>query len=600
MSHVNVRVPSFKGHSSRLLRLDNFSGGVRLKSLSDRLSDNQCPHLRNLIYSGDILRTRDGTVEAFGELPCDGELHSEYGIPFFGYRIFHIGTRLLAVSKTDRRVISDSLPDVRSFMVEMSSTLYIFSSNAEIRALDKSLTLSNIPLPEADYIVDAKNDLSKYTALELPDNMLTSRFTVTYIANTANGLSDFTLPTEPDTSYEISFLNTDTATPISVDYTVEGKVVTVSRKLYSNVKLTYTPKKGESVRHFDKIFGCTCAITYGGTGSGGTRVFFSGNPEYPGYYFYSDLLAPLSIPLLSYDILGNGSKSVSTMAKQRDDLIMLCTDSIYRISYTFDKSLGAEFTVSEISGTVGCDIPKSVRLVDNRLVFASSKGVHIIVSSDYTDELSVRSVSANIDGDEGFRISPDTPTCSIDYNRTYRLCLGSKVYVWDYGNTPYIASYDPATAERVLAWYILDGLETHSLFEEDGNLYGIVAKDGEKHFVLHTSTVATDLGTPISAELRTRDLDFAAPETTKTLTELHLTLLVCDSTPITVTVRADGRTILCEEILPDIISWEEDGTSESLARAVLQIPRCKAFRYSVGIGIEGGGMGVYGVTVIGE
>ncbi len=597
MSHVNVRAPSFGSRPAKLLRLADFSGGVRISSLFERLSDTQCPRLRNLVYSDGILRTRDGTIKVYENLQIEGDLHSECEPPFFGYRLFHIGSRLVAVSESDSRLVSDSLPDTASFMLEMNSTLYIFTSNAEVRTLDKSLNLSLVPLPEADFLVDAKNDLSEYTALELPDNHLLFRLSVTYLANTYSGLTKFTLPTEPDTSCAISFFDTDKDSDISVDYTVEGKTVTVSRKLYSSVKLTYTPKKGESVRQFDKIFGCTCAVAYGGNSSGGTRVFFSGNPEYPGYYFYSDLLEPLSIPLLSYDILGNGSKIVTAMAKQRDDLVMLCTDSIYRISYKFDKSLGADFSVSEISSRVGCEIPKSVRLVDNRLVFASSKGIHIIISSDYTDELSVRSISANIDGDNGFVITPDTPSCSIDHNRTYRLCIGSKAYVWDYGNTPYIASYDPASAEKSLAWYILDGLETHTLFEEGGKLYGIVAKDGEKHFVLSTSAVSTDLGTPIKAELRTRDIDLSAPETPKTLTELHLTLLASGTAPIAVTVLADGKPILSEEILPDIISWDDDDTNEKLARAVLRVPHFKAYRYSVSISVEGSPLGVYGITM---
>ena len=601
MSHINVSTPSFRSPSARLLRISDFSGGVRFSDFSERLSDSQSPYLSNFVYSGDILRTRDGTTEVYSELSLRGELHSEYASAFFGYRIFHIGTSLIAVCKNDRRLVSDTLPNTPSFIFEMNSVLYIFTKNAEIYSMDKNLSLSQIPLPQADYLVNAKNDLSEFTKNELPDNCLLYRLTVSYLANENAGLTEFILPHEPDTERKIILTNPDTDSEITVDFTVEGRTVAVSRKIYSKVKISYVPKKGESERHFDKIFGCTCAVTYGGTGSGGTRVFFSGNPEYPGYYFFSDLLDPCTIPLLSYDILGNGSKNVSAMAKQGDDLVVLCTDSIYRITYRFDKDSGADFTVSEINPYVGCDMPKSVRLVDNRLVFASKKGVYIIVSSDYTDELSVRCISSNIDGDkkDGYTAlaKSDANSCSVDYNRSYRLCIGNKTFVWDYGNSPYIASADPAYAATALSWYIFEGKEILSLFEEDGELFAIVSKGEEKCFASFCEKEQRDLEAPIHAYLRIRETDLQAPEKRKVLTDLHLTLLSDGKTPVRVTVFADGREIMSEEVLPDVISWDWEETEEKLARIALRVPRCPSYSFSAGIEINGGLLGIYGITM---
>ena len=264
--------------------------------------------------------------------------------------------------------------------------------------------------------------------------MIMYRVCVDYLMKDA-GTDYYILPTECDTEFPLIFTQISTGKVLDVSYTVNGTRVDLKNELSTAVNISYIPAKETEYRNFEKIFGCKRTCTYGGRSSGGTREFFTGNDDYPGHYFYSELLSPLHVKRLSYDILGNGREKVTDLAKQKGDLIAFCENSVYRMVYTFSEAEGADFLVNEISTGVGCDVPGSVQLIDNRLVFANSDtGIYIIVSSEYTDELSIRRISANINGNGTDGFLYENRLCdgcvSSDYSGKYMLvCPSGNAYI---------------------------------------------------------------------------------------------------------------------------------------------------------------------------
>lgn len=595
MAHINVSIPSQGTSERKVVRLDDFSGGVSFCDFSAELFASQSPYMKNLMYSRNLLRTRFGQAQV-GEAAIGGELHSKCETLFFGYYVFHIGTSLCSFDGTAVNVISETMPDCDSFIFEMNSQLYIFCREGYIFILDKQMKLVEYDMPSMTVMTGARYDLSTYTEEELPDGLLFGSITVGYMSY-PTGFYEFKLPVQCDTSHPVKILDTETGTVLSAEkYTVSADTIKTNNKLYSSYRVTYTPVKGSKYRRFDKIMGCTTTVCYGGKQSGGTRVFFSGNKDYPGYYFYSELLSPLTIYELSYDIIGNGSENINRFAKQKGDLIALCDRSVYRISYSFDINDGADFSVSEISTAVGCDMPGSVQLIDNRIVFANSRGgVYIIVASDYTDELSIRSISANINGAEsqGGLLSLDTEllknSISVDYGRKYYLFAGKHGYVWDYGISAYTAGVDPISAERRLSWYYLDELYENSLFYI-GELFGTYA-DGEfVKFARLSEKESTDFGKPIVCEYRSRDFDVSCGEAKKVLNEVYLNVLSCTGAELSVTAFGDGKAVRCESF----VLGEDPGDGyDMLTRVFMKVPGYEAYRFSFSVQSTAGLLGIY-------
>ncbi len=607
MSYVNVEVPNLPSEKRAYLKLNGFSGGVCFSKFDSQLSDGQSPFMKNMIFDNNLLRARFGQQTLGSGAKAEGILHCVCENTFFGYKIMHIGGGLYAFNGNNFSTLCADVPNCSSFIFEMNAKLYLFCSSAKIFIINNRLAVEEYEIPTVEIMKNAKYSLTEYEKTEnVADNMLTFRVSVTYAERNA-GIEYYKLPTECDVDYPIIITDVKTGENPKVDFTVEGDTVTLSEPLYVAYNISYVPAKGGEYRNFDKIFGCTLTCAYGGRTFGGTRVFFSGNADYPGYYFYSELLNPLEIRSLSYDILGNGSEKINALAKQKDKLVALCDRSVYEISYSFNNQTGPDFSVAEISGKIGCDIPQSVQLIDNKLVFANtSPGIFIIVSSDYTDELSILKISANVLG-EGteFGLSNETSlslqnAVSADFDGKYiLLCASGNAYVWDYGNTPYCFSANTLLSQKKLAWYFWDNLRETSLFEINGCLFGTVNGDGsvtENNSVADGNSVAivkfseecsTDFESPTDCVFQSGELDFGDGFAKKSLCELFLNVATQNEVTIRVCVFADGKEIMGK-------SFEfEKSENEKISRIFMKIPAYEAYRFSFCVTASGGSAGIY-------
>ena len=100
------------------------------------------------------------------------------------------------------------------------------------------------------------------------------------------------------------------------------------------------------------------------------------------------------------------------------ELVIFKESSLFKVGYSFDGE-NVFYPVRECHSTIGCDMPGSVQLIDNRLVFAHSKsGVHMLVSTDNETEEAVKPLSANIGAlllaEDGLKAA-----CSVDSGRYY-------------------------------------------------------------------------------------------------------------------------------------------------------------------------------------
>ena len=221
-----------------------------------------------------------------------------------------------------------------------------------------------------------------------------------------------------------------------------------------------------------------------------------------------------------------------------EQLIVFKENSVFAIGYSYDGQ-DAYYPVRECHSTIGCDMPGSVQLIDNRLVFAHSRsGVHMLVSADNTLENIVKPISANVNT-LLLREADLKNACSCDFERYYWLKAGSHVYLWDYDTTPYYNYADYDKAQRRLAWYRFDNMDAALFCPLEGALcYG-----GTDGLVMLTRG-HNDFGQAIGAYFKSKAFDVGSPDELKTFVALYPSFSADGNIFVTVTAATRGRTTL--------------------------------------------------------
>ena len=313
-----------------------------------------------------------------------------------------------------------------------------------------------------------------------------------------------------------------------------------------------TPKK-------NRITGCTSVVRFGGEAAGvigGTRVFAMANAKFPYRYWRSDLGLHVGtgveyFPDTSEELLDQNSEAITVAAKMGDELIIFKEKSIFAVGYSFDGK-DVYYPVRECHSAIGCDMPGSVQLIDNRLVFAHSKdGVYMLMSSNNELENIVKPISANINP---FLLKENNlkDACACDYDRYYWLCTGGSVYLWDYDTTPYYDYADYDKAQKRLAWYRFDNIGATNFFEDGGLCYGAAAG------IVRFTKSRNDFGRAISAYFKSKAFDLGSPEEEKTFMCLYPSFSMDGNIMVRITA-GNEKTNVFKEAEFDIRSFDWNG-----------------------------------------
>ena len=229
----------------------------------------------------------------------------------------------------------------------------------------------------------------------------------------------------------------------------------------------------------DKVCCNTQSIWYGGsTGgiSGGSFLFMAGAE--PNKLIWSDVDNPLYFPENNYLRIGPDSEKITKLAKMGNNLVVFKEHSVYIVTcvegegvtveqlttsaVTDVTAYAATFPTANINDDIGCDLPETVQLCRNRLVWANSTGkVYQIVTHSMTSERNIYTISGNIEKlikQELKNIeNPQTQASATSWQGYYLLALGGKtVFVMNYNNYGFsnIYSYSKTEdAENRIEWY---------------------------------------------------------------------------------------------------------------------------------------------------
>ena len=309
-----------------------------------------------------------------------------------------------------------------------------------------------------------------------------------------------------DVNYQVrvvvSWLDDRASTSVALKYNA-GTVsepnwqnLMLPRGVANNLKITgYTVDDG-ACEKFARFSNCTW---FGGTAeglSGGTRLFMWGSDLEPNKIIWSDVDNPLYFPKNNFAYVGEQNDPITVLAKQSNMLVIAKHFSLHYTTYVDNSSsytaeevisgnvndvaaISAIFPLTQISGDIGCDLPRTMQLCANDLVWANSDGrVYTLKSASQYSECNVYELSypvqniicESIENDvlrergglQGFMgdYNAFNKTCfAMDYDGAYYLFLSHKIFVMQYSDTGFKYSYSYAEGNRVksgISWDVID------------------------------------------------------------------------------------------------------------------------------------------------
>lgn len=325
-------------------------------------------------------------------------------------------------------------------------------------------------------------------------------------------------------------------------------------------------------REYEKDRLTICKMTrgewFGGDTSGiagGTRYFVCGNPDEPDLLCWSGIEHPLYFPEHNRVRVGDDHQAITAMGKQGNLLVLYKERETYALQYSagtaddyaFAESGGvaitsymAKFLLIPINASVGCDCPDTVRLVNNRLVWACSDGsVYMLTGVNQYSERNVRMISRNVR-----RLLTECGKDALkdaqagEYEGYYLLLVGNKVFLMN-TQTSAFASFnyydDEDAASKAIPWYVWtlpDRLRYVGMVSGDNTVMLAVFDPVSGTGTVATLEGATDDGAPIPCRLTTKLWDFGIPDRKKSVGQIYMGLGCEDLSRLQVTYVTDrGR-----------------------------------------------------------
>ena len=235
-----------------------------------------------------------------------------------------------------------------------------------------------------------------------------------------------------------------------------GDYINDANVLNSFVKIKYSRVNASAYRAIDE---CYIVSTYGNGGLESNCIVMAGATAQPNAFFWNGNDSaggnPGYFPVMNYNLAGEYFDPITAFGKQQNKLVIFQRNRIGSATFSIDEVDGrmvVSLPYRTVNDRIGCDLPKSVQLVENNLVWAHTQhGVMYLKDSTYAYETLVACISGNINNTLLLNITEQS-TSSMDDGNRYWLFSGSNAYVWDYSLQGYTAN-----TER-LSWFPMSGM----------------------------------------------------------------------------------------------------------------------------------------------
>lgn len=526
--------------TTRVSSIQNLSGGLNLHDIAWQVGSTQSPAMRNMWWEDGALRSRPGQT-AYNEGlvwdPSQGELYADFPgtvhpILYHGWHVYTIGNMMCAVPQgpqwdlrdivhmKDEGEDSQCLPGLeRGSFFLYDGVLYYKAPGIYYKITVSDFELYEgsgiyrlqaedvVPYTPTTYINAVPNSAGEFGGGDAyqPDNRLSPWRCITYNFVESEGDLVFIPEIVDGQNITVEYLTKDGAwteiKPASISQTIRQTALSFGTALTealteadniatsNNVRVTYKALASDAnglTTLYDSIMGCGIAEVYGG--GNGLCVVMAGYDGQPNAYFWSGntsvAMDPTYFPVEHYNLAGDASDPITAFGKQQNLLVIFQERTIGRCSMDTTEIDGRTFITMDyatINPGIGCDMPGSIQLIQNNLVFANRKfGVMLIKDSSSAYENNVVPISRNVErpADQGgilydIAVTPRNEVVSRDDGQRYWLCVNDHSWLWDYSLGGSVSS--PAN----LVWFYFDGIERPAFWVDgDDKVISYVGRDG--------------------------------------------------------------------------------------------------------------------------
>ena len=476
------------------------AAGLNIRDLDYRLENDESPGLKNLWWKDGVLQCRPGQFWLSDDATL-GEGFVCYERLFWGQAILHIGTKLYRCNPRPGAgetfaltALASGVPENRGTFFQYFGDLYYKNKGGFYKvSYDRDReTFACVDMVDEAYtpviVINASPTNGSGTTYQ-PENRLSPKKTVWYnaVAGTAAYQLpvtdiDVMFPADPDDSddydkylvVKVNGVTLDEGTSTTPeDYYVDPAAGTVmfttapdpgTPPANNTVEITYAKANTDA---YNSIMDCI----YGFVSGNGNNlcILLAGCPAQPNAVFWNSndniYMDPGYYPMSYYNLCGATGEHVTGFGQQYSDLILFKERSIGKLIFgveTVDDRESISFTYQNINDRTGCDMPRSIQLIENNLIFCNtSQGVHVLTSSSAAYENNIQCISDKVNGSYSQGLLADLreggDAISFDDGVNYWLCANGHSYVWDY---LYTTSSKPS-------WYFFDGVRGVSFFKDD-------------------------------------------------------------------------------------------------------------------------------------
>lgn len=282
--------------------------------------------------------------------------------------------------------------------------------------------------------------------------------------------------------------------------------------LNSFIKVVYYKENRDAM---DSIRNSNIATVFGSSGIETNCVVLAGTPAQPNAIFWSgndeNGANPTYFPMDQYNIVGDSSDPIVAFGRQQDRLVIFQGHRVSAATFGLtdvNGRLTISMNVKAINDRIGCDMPKSVQLCNNNLVWAHSRyGVLYLKDSTYAYETLIECISDNVN--DGSKVSyhrgllrnlydNKEDVSSMDDGERYWLSVGNYTYLWDYKTQPYTSN------KQKLCWWLFDNIDVAAWAIDANKIYGLSktnipssTQDASECWLFDFDSGFTDFGKPV-------------------------------------------------------------------------------------------------------
>lgn len=516
-------------------------GGLNLQSQESAIKISQSPYMLNMNSDdrGTLIK-RWGQTYVYPTSLGAGGINGVYP-SYKGYTIMAWGTKLYKQQGNSQPVeIYSGLANSKAFLFVFNGILYLINGSQYIQYDGTTVKTVEAYIPTA---TQGRKPNGTQSNLYEPLNLYGDWFKDSF---SSDGTTDYILSMDVEAVGDV-YVNGVKKT-LTTDYTVTlPKTIKFTSAIPAgapnNVIITAKKSNPEGKA---SILKCTRAVEFA------SRMWFTGNPEQPNKLWKTGLTDKLEADYFpasgfsSFETVGGIDEAITNFVPHYDKLVILKERSTW-YTYAEQQSSGEfGFPIKRLNSQIGCDMPDTVQLINNNPCFCNTYGgVYIIVSTMLEGEKNVLPVSQNVNGipyRPGLLQETNIKEASShDDGRKYYICVGKKVWVWDYS-----ASFDINHPEN-LKWYPYDFINAKQFFIlNNETCYSDRDMGVLKKFV----NVPNDFGLPINGVWRSALLDFGHPDYEKTISDIWLTTRANANASVKIKYYNDNGDLLDTIIVP--------------------------------------------------